>query len=168
MLSHVSRGMEMRETCPSRYQTMAISNVSVRCDVPLGLRSEPMSRKLMVSLFVRSGSGVGFVTVNESGGGAAWMEAVAVGGGGGAMVGDKVSVGRISCGVGLESNPEIGISSDGWKGVGVAVAFGAEVIMINGKGAGSGVGAPHEDSKIARRKDNVKRWNGFIDELERC
>lgn len=32
-----------------------MSKVSVRCDVPVGLLSEPIKRKLMVSLFVSAG-----------------------------------------------------------------------------------------------------------------
>lgn len=48
METHRSRGMEMRETCPSLGRRMATTIVSVRKDEP-DRRSEPMSRKLMVS-----------------------------------------------------------------------------------------------------------------------
>lgn len=85
MYIHVSRGIEMRETCPSRYQTMATNKVSVRWDVPVGRRSDPMSRKLMVSLSVRGGSGVGLTINASAGGGAAW-------------VGNKISMGAVAVG----------------------------------------------------------------------
>ena len=58
---------------------MAMSKVSVRREVSVGRRSEPINRKLIVSLLVSGGSGVGLE------GGAAWvgnncsLEMVAVG-----------------------------------------------------------------------------------------
>ena len=149
---------------------MATSNVSVRCDVPVGLRSEPMSKKLMVSLSVRSGGGVGLVTVCASGGGAAWvgnncsMGAVAVGGAGSVRVGDKVSVGRIGCGAESELFPKsVAVAWEGWNGVGVAVEFGADVMSTNGRGTcACGVGVPQDETNTARRAVNIKKRDVFI------
>lgn len=135
----------MSETCPSLCQTMAMTSVSVRYDAP-GLLSEPISRKLMVSLSVRGGREVGTTATASAIGGAAtvgnnWLTStVAVGSMGGMGVGDAVSVGRMICsaeGVFKYDSGEgcVGVYSAGWNGVGVGDAFGAEVIKINGRGA---------------------------------
>ena len=63
--------MEISETCPSLGQTTATRMVSVRYDEP-GRLSEPMSRKLIVSLSVVSGgNAVGLIARASAGGGAA-------------------------------------------------------------------------------------------------
>lgn len=86
-------------------------------------------------------------------------------------VGNKVSVGRISCGAGFESFPiihgRVGVTKDGWKGVGVGVALGAEVMRMNGSGACSGAagGLPHEEIRTAKRAVSAKMRGGFIYEL---
>lgn len=96
----------MSETCPSLGQTMAMTIVSVRYDEP-GRLSEPMSRKLIVSLSVRGGRAVGSTAKASATGGAAsvgnnWLiSTVAVGSIGGIAVGEIVSVGRICPGVGV-------------------------------------------------------------------
>lgn len=96
----------MSETCPSFGQTTAMTSVSVRYDEP-GRLSEPMSRKLMVSLSVRGGRAVGATATGSAMGGAASVgnnrltSTVAVGSIGGMGVGEAVSVGRICCGVGV-------------------------------------------------------------------
>ena len=96
------------------------------------------------------------------------IEVVGVGGAGSVTVGNGVSVGRISCGGGFESIPEdVGKYPDGWKGVGVGDALGADVMRMNGSGACSGAGAavPHEDSMIARRKIKTLRLMDFIESV---
>jgi hypothetical protein len=96
---HRSRGMEISETCPSLGQTIATTMVSVRYEDP-GRLSDPISRKLIVSLSVREGKAVGFTAGISAAGGAAevgksWaISTVAVDCGGWVGVGDTVSVGR--------------------------------------------------------------------------
>jgi len=83
-----------------------MTRVSVRYDEP-GRLSEPMSRKLMVSLSVSGGRAVGATAIGSGAGGAATVgnsrltSTVAVGSTGGIGVGEAVSVGRICCGVGV-------------------------------------------------------------------
>ena len=60
----------MSETCPSLGQTTATMIVSVRYDDP-GRRSEPISRKLIVSLSVSGGRAVGLPESELPAGGAA-------------------------------------------------------------------------------------------------
>ena len=61
------------------------------------------------------------------------MSTVAVASTGAVGVGDGVSV------VLKDIDACVGVYRDGWKGVGVADGFGAEVTNTNGKGACSGV-----------------------------
>ena len=81
-------------------------------------------------------------------------------------VGNKVSVGKIGCGAGFESFPKkkgsVGVARDGWNGVGVGDAFGAEVIRTKGKGACVGAGVPHDEIRTAREAVNANRVDGFI------
>ena len=100
MYIHRSRGIDISETWPSLGQMMAITSVSVRYEEP-GRLSDPISRKLIVSLSVSGGRGVGFTPGTSAGGGAADVgksrlkSTVAVGSGGWVGVGDGVSEGRM-------------------------------------------------------------------------
>jgi hypothetical protein len=106
----------------------------------------------MVSLSVSGGRAVGAMATASAMGGAATVgnnrltSTVAVGSMGGMGVGEAVSVGRICCGVGVlkpsdESAGWVGVYSEGWNGVGVGDAFGAEVIRMNGGGGAGSCGA---------------------------
>lgn len=85
------------------------------------------------------------------------------------MVGKGVSLGRINCGAGFASNEksggEVGVKREGWKGVGVAVASGAEVIRTKGRGAcsGAGAGAPQAVRIKARRIVRQVRVESLIE-----
>ena len=135
-----------------------------------------MSRKFTVSLLVNGGREAGS-TDGTSGGGAACVgnncskDAVAVGEAGGAAVGGTIMVGRIASGSGFESltrsNDEVGVTSDGWNGVGVGLAFAAGVIKTNGRGACSVAGGAHEVNIIVARTVDVISVDGFIDVFER-
>lgn len=129
----------------------------------------------MVSLSVRGGRGAES-TVGGAGGGAAWvgnncsMEAVAVGGVGGVGDGNPVGVAGIAVSVGIESptnnEGEVGVASEGWKGVGVGLAFGADVMRMNGSGAGgcSAAGGAQETRRTARQAAVTMCLVVFIDE----
>jgi hypothetical protein len=111
--------MEIREICPSLGHTIARTIVSVRYDEP-GRLSEPIRRKLMVSLSVRGGKAAGLTSCDSAMGGAAtvgksWLKStVAVMSGGWVGMGDGVSVGRSkACSDVLPSND----NSDGCVGV---------------------------------------------------
>ena len=115
----------------------------------------------MVSLSVRGGREAGS-TAGAAGGGAAWvgnncaMEAVAVGEARGVGDGNPVKVGGIAVSVEIESptnnKGEVGVTSEGWNGVGVGLAFGAAVIRMKGcAGGGSVAGGAHEMRSTARQ-----------------
>ena len=54
---------------------------------------------------------------------------------------------------------------EGWNGVGVAVASGAEVIKMIGSTTwlASGLGVAHADRRITKDRTNAKRREDFID-----
>ena len=127
----------------------------------------------MVSLSVRGGREAGSI-VGWAGGGAAWvgnncsMEAVAVGGARGVGDGNPVGVGGIAVSVGIESLTsnagEVGVTSEGWKGVGVGLAFGTAVIRMKGCGGGGSVaGGAHEMRSAARQAAVTTSLFIFID-----
>ena len=134
--THKSRGMEMRETCPSLGRRMATIMVSVRKDVPERL-SEPMSRKLMVSCpllstWLPDGSMVGSgatVLMRKFGS----MVGMSVGGGA-----VRVNVGGMEA-TAVEANEAVGVQGTGRNGVGEGVGFAAEVTMANGYCSCAGV-----------------------------
>lgn len=116
----------------------------------------------MVSVSVNGGREAGS-TAGASGGGAAWVgnncskEAVAVGEARGVGDGKTGSVGGRGEGSRIESltsnEGEVGVTSEGWKGVGVGLAFGAAVIRMKGCGGGGGsvAGGAHDAKRIARQ-----------------
>lgn len=85
--------------------------------------------------------------------------------------GINVSVDRTSCGAEFKSLTAsggcVGVKSDGWKGVGVGVEFGAEVMRTKGKPADSGAGAAglQDDRKSINTILVTRRWDVFINEL---
>src|SRR5262245_61461221 len=139
----------MSETCPSLGRRMAITMVSVRNEPP-GLRSEPINRKLTVSCpllstWLPEGSMV------DSG--ASVLANIF-----GSMVGNSVCVGAglgvsvTGLNVGEGKNVPVGVQGTGWKGDGVAEAFGAAVTNVKGSGcAWAETKFPHPaSSKLAR------------------
>ena len=95
----------MSDACPSCGHKIASTNVSVRNELP-ERKSEPINKKLIESLFDKSGSGVGPWPEVSGGGGAASVgnselkSTVAVGWIGGTGVGDGVVVGKNGSSVG--------------------------------------------------------------------
>lgn len=88
-------------------------------------------------------------------------------------VAEGVSLGRISCGAGFASKEKsggrVGVKREGWKGVGVAVASGAEVIRTKGRGACSIAVAGAPQAVRIRAKEIVRQVcrENFI-EMRRC
>lgn len=85
--------------------------------------------------------------------------------------GINVSVERTSCGAEFKSlitsGGCVGVKSDGWKGVGVGVEFGAEVMRMKGKPADSGAGTAglQDDRKSINTILDTRRRDVFINEL---
>src|SRR5512143_1734821 len=104
----MSRGMEIIETWLFFGQRMTITIVSVRKEPP-GRLSEPISRKLRVSLSVRLGRGAGEIPASDGGGGAAAVgnrvarSTVGLGWIGGSGVAEDVAVGNDGSSVATEA-----------------------------------------------------------------
>jgi hypothetical protein len=96
------------------------------------------------------------------------MGAVAVGGGRSVFVELGIKDGRMISGVrvGAFTEAAVGVltSMEGWNGVGVAVASGAEVIKMIGRTTwlASGLGVAHADKMIKMGKINAKRRDDFM------
>src|SRR6266496_5006884 len=65
----------------------------------------------------------------------------------GAMVTVSAAESIVGCGAG----EPVGVQGIGWKGVGVSVAFGAEVTKTNGRVVWAGARVPHPTSNILAR-----------------
>ena len=80
----------------------------------------------------------------------------------------SVSVGSVDGCEGSASNEKSGgavaVKSEGWKGVGVGLAFGADVMSTKGRTtcSGAGVDAPHAASTKANRMVRTNREGTFM------
>lgn len=122
---------------------MATTIVSVRKDAP-ERRSEPMSRKLMVSCpLAKDGSMVGRgATVLMMKFGAGVGASVCIGPGG-------MDAGEDESTTSGERGEPVGVQGMGWKGVGVGEEFGADVTIAKGSEEEAGAILPHPASKSA-------------------
>jgi hypothetical protein len=121
--------------------------VSVRYDPP-GRLSEPISRKLTVSVSVTTTDGSGASPAADGRGGAAavgnneFRSTVGLGSSGGTAVGEAVAVGKNGSNVGTSIwYSDVGVACSrygGWNGVGVGDASGAAVISTSGADACGG------------------------------